>query len=100
MEKNIKRINKMEEILVKQEKFVKKFGKLLDEYKENFLEFEELERYYYSDEYMEDLELDEEGKLEDISRGVLSEDSVYDLISDYYNIGINMLELGTETLKR
>ncbi len=100
MDKNIERINDMEQRLVRQEEFAKKMNKMLEEYKENFSDFEKLEKYYYSKEYMEDLKLDQEGKLEDIPRGVLSEDLVYDLMGEYYNIGIEMLELGIKTVKR
>lgn len=99
MKKNIERINEMEKILNKQEKFVKEMEEILKKYEMNFKDFVKLRTYYYSDEYEEDLKLDEEGKLDDIDRGVLSEDSIYDLMSDYFSTGLRMIELGTDTLK-
>jgi hypothetical protein len=43
-----------------------------------------LEAYYGSDAWMKDYEADEQGKLpDDLKRGVLSEDAVYDLITEH-----------------
>jgi len=43
-----------------------------------------LEAYYNSPQWRKDFEADEAGKLpKDLKRGVLSEDGIYDLLSDY-----------------
>ena len=45
---------------------------------------QELADYYDSPEWMEDFEADEKGLLPaDLSRGVLSEDAVYDLLEEF-----------------
>ena len=45
-------------------------------------DFEELLAYYQSQTYMEDLSLEEKGHFWDMTRGVLSEDGVYNLLFD------------------
>ena len=61
---------------------------LMSELEDNISEFakiqadiKELETYYTGKDWRNDLRLDEEGKLpEDLKRGVLSEDGIYDLL--------------------
>ena len=58
-----------------------------------------LRDYYGSEEMNEDLKADEEGKLDDINRGVLTEDLVYNLMGDRYELGVDLLELAHMLLK-
>ena len=47
----------------------------------------ELSSYYESDLWMEDYEADEAGELPDnMKRGVLSEDGLYNLLTEYENL--------------
>ena len=60
----------------------------LDQALEDFTEIEpaiaELETYYTSSQWRKDFEADEAGKLpKDLKRGVLSEDGVWNLLTDY-----------------
>ena len=49
---------------------------------------------------MRDYEADEKGKIsQDIKRGVLSEDGVYDLIMDYKELLLDLLAVAEEGLK-
>ncbi|KAG4107030.1 hypothetical protein H8356DRAFT_921623 [Neocallimastix lanati (nom. inval.)] len=49
---------------------------------------------YYSNEWKQDYEADEEGKIpKDLKRGVLGQDTLYDLFSDYSQLGNDMKEL-------
>ena len=53
-----------------------------------------LSEYYASPLWREDFEADEAGLLpKDLKRGVLSEDAVYDLLSDYDALEKQLLEL-------
>ena len=46
-----------------------------------------------SPQWMKDFEADEAGKLPaDLKRGVLSEDAVYDLITDHHALAVRMLK--------
>ena len=57
-------------------------------------------RYYGSDRWHADRALDERGALpDDLKRGVLSEDLVYDAITDARDAAFQMLELGADVLK-
>ena len=58
-----------------------------------------LRDYYGSEEMDEDLKADEAGKLDDINRGVLTEDLVYNLMGDRYELGLDLLELAHMLLK-
>ena len=55
----------------------------------------ELEAYYSGGEWMRDFEDDAAGKIpKDLRRGVLSEDAVYDLLTDWRRLRKRMGELG------
>ena len=83
MEETIKRIEYFEEILNCSEEAVKKLLEAVDEYREILPKIKELDEYYQSDLWQKDLEKDEDGLLpNDLKRGVLSEDGIYDLLQD------------------
>ena len=55
----------------------------------------ELSTYYESDLWMEDYEADEAGDLpEDLKRGVLSEDGLYNLLAEYEGLIEDLREIG------
>ena len=79
----IERIRYHEETLDETRKILDELNVLLDRYIANGTRLAELSKYYGSPEWMEDFEADEDGKLpSDLKRGVLSEDGVYDLLTD------------------
>ena len=54
---------------------------------------QELSAYYESDEWREDFEADEAGRLPlDLKRGVLSEDGIYDVLSEHYSLTVRLLD--------
>ena len=56
--------------------------------------------YYGSEDWHDDRALDEQGLLPDgLRRGVLSEDLVYDVITDLRDAAFRMLEQATDILK-
>ena len=60
----------------------------------------ELAAYYEDDDWREDFEADEAGKLPaDLKRGVLSEDGIYDVLSDHYALTIRLLDTVSTILK-
>ncbi|MBR3749496.1 MAG: DUF4298 domain-containing protein [Firmicutes bacterium] len=78
--KQIKRIMQMEENLDAAKEALERFRKALDDYTMIQDTILELEAYYASD-WRKDFEADEAGKLpEDLKRGVLSEDGLFDLL--------------------
>lgn len=87
----IERIQKMEETLDRSREAIEKFASALDEFEAIQNQYFELEDYYSSTLWMSDFEDDEAGKLpDDLKRGVLSEDAVYDLITEHRDLMTRM----------
>ena len=82
-EEQIKRIKEMEQCLDIARSAVDKLSEALAEYVEAHDAIKKLMDYYESGLWRTDFEADEAGELPaDLKRGVLSEDAVYDLITD------------------
>ena len=90
MNEAIERISKMEAVLDKALKKMSELETAIAEYEAVQPEIKQLEAYYTSKQWKEDLALDEAGKLPaNLKRGILSEDGIYD-----------MLERNSELLER
>ena len=60
----------------------------------------ELAAYNEDDDWREDFEVDEAGKLPtDLKRGVLSEDGIYDVLSEHYALTVRLLDTVSTILK-
>ena len=98
----IDRINEIESILDECVEAVKELQGTLDDIERLQEKMGKLFAYYGSNEWYEDREaydaMDTEEQA-DIKAGVLSEDSVYDLITDVRDESFRMIELGTDILK-
>ena len=80
----IERITKMESLYDKSEEVIRRLDQALEDFVEIEPAIAQLEAYYTSPKWRKDFEADEAGKLpKDLKRGVLSEDGIYDLLSDY-----------------
>ena len=81
--KQTDRIAEMENICNMTEETLGKVEKALEEYSSNLKNMKKLFDYYGSTVWMKDYEDDSRGKFpKDLKRGVLSEDTIYDLILD------------------
>lgn len=90
MNEAIERISKMEAVLDKALKKMSELETAIAEYEAVQPEIKQIEEYYTSKQWKDDLALDEAGKLPaNLKRGVLSEDGIYD-----------MLERNSELLER
>ena len=77
----IERISQMEEILDRALSVMAELEKNLSELESLQPDIQKLEAYYTGKDWKADFRLDEQGKLpQDLKRGVLSEDAVYDLL--------------------
>ena len=77
------RIAYMEVLFDKSEGAVKRLESALEDFAKIENDIAKLKAYYDKD-WRKDFEADEAGKLpKDLKRGVLSEDGLYDLLSDY-----------------
>ncbi|MBR5390433.1 MAG: DUF4298 domain-containing protein [Clostridia bacterium] len=96
----IKRIQQMEEALNRSAEAVKALSEALEQYEAAQSAYRKLCRYYGSSQWMRDFMADEAGKLPaDLKRGVLSEDAVYDLLTDNRELTVRLLKTITETVK-
>ena len=80
----IERITHMEGLLDKSTEVIARLEQALEDFAALQPGIAELEAYYTSPQWRKDFEADEAGKLpKDLKRGVLSEDGIYDLLTDY-----------------
>ena len=79
----IERIKEMEQRMESVAEAVKELSAALDKYEETQEAIAVLDAYYGSEEWKQDFAADEAGQLPaDLKRGVLSEDGLWDLLSD------------------
>ena len=96
----INRIKEMERCLDLSREAVDRLEEAFVAYESAQKDFKKLCDYYGSTLWMEDYEADEMGELPaDLKRGVLSEDAVYDLITDNHNLTVRMMKLITQNLE-
>ena len=96
----IERIQEMESCLDASEKAIGELSEALSAFEEAQPQYRKLSDYYGGDLWMQDYEDDEAGKLpRDLKRGVLSQDAVYDLLTEYRELMIRMLRLVTDALE-
>ena len=80
----IDRITRMETLFDKSKEVVRRLDQALEDFAALQPAIAELEAYYTSAQWRKDFEADEAGKLpKDLKRGVLSEDGIWNLLSDY-----------------
>ena len=90
---SIERIRKMENIFDNAQSAVKEIRKAIEKYSSAESDIKALLNYYGSDEWKQDYQLDEEGKLPaELKRGVLSEDGIWNFLGDLREIADEMTE--------
>ena len=96
----IERIKKMEALMDKVSAAVKDINKGLDDFNAVMEDVDTLEEYYSGEDWMKDFEADEAGKLpQDLKRGVLSEDGLFDLLDEERLVFVRMMEMCTAYMK-
>lgn len=97
----IERIKQMELYLDKASSAVMQLSAALDNYIDVQESISALDEYYSSDDWKQDYADDEAGLLPpNLRRGVLSEDAVWNLLSDTKEMNIRLLETVLEILKK
>ena len=100
MEERIENITKMENILNHTDELISGMEKLLKKWEQNQQDFDELMNYYTSEERGKDLEDDRLKNIpQDLPRGVLSEDAVFDTYGNRKDLCIKMIKLGVAGLE-
>ena len=96
----IERIQHYETLLDRITPVLENLEEALDAFEGIQEDVKELAAYYEDDDWREDFEADEAGKLPaDLKRGVLSEDGIYDVLSDHYALTIRLLDTVSTILK-
>ena len=97
MTDNIKRITEMEIALDECREVLDDMDSALDRLVAVREKMSELFAYYGSEEWFEDRELE---LPPDVKAGVLSEDLVYDAVTDAKDMSVRMLELAADVIKK
>lgn len=93
----IERIKTMEQHLDRASQAVMRLSAALDDYAEAQEALHQLNTYYGSDEWKQDFADDEAGLLpNDLKRGVLSEDSIWNVLTDSGNLNSRIKEMAEE----
>ena len=96
----IERIQHFETLLDRIAPVLENLEEALDAFEGIQEDVKELAAYYEDDDWREDFEADEAGKLPaDLKRGVLSEDGIYDVLSGHYALTIRLLDTVSTILK-
>ena len=81
------------------EQAVRALSEALERYEAIQPSLKKLSDYYGSTLWMKDFEDDEAGKLpKELKRGVLSEDAVYDLLTDHHELILRMSRAVTKSI--
>ena len=92
--KQIGRIQTMEQHLDRVSQAVIRLSAALDDYAEAQTALRELSAYYDSEDWKRDFADDEQGRLpQDLKRGVLSEDGIWNVLADCQALKTRMQEL-------
>ena len=96
----IERISHFEQLLDTVAPVLKDLETTLDRFDDIQEAVQELSAYYGSESWHADLAEDEAGNLPaDLKRGVLSEDGIYDVLSDHYALTVRLLDTVSAILK-
>ena len=96
----IERIETMEQNLDLTQQAIQKLSAAFADYEQVQDAYKALSDYYESELWMQDFEDDEAGKLpKDLKRGVLSEDAVYDLLTENHDLMLRMLKVITRAFE-
>ena len=98
--RQVDRIKRMEKCLEESSKAIEKMKKALADYEKAQASYKKLCDYYGSSRWLEDYEADEKGKLpKNLKRGVLSEDGVYNIITENHDLTARLLKIITKNVE-
>ena len=93
IEQRIAHIQQMEGVLNTSEALIKELYEMLERWEAHQPALKQLIAYYESEQWMEDYDASNEGQLpKDMPQGVLSEDAVYNVITDIKSLKETFVE--------
>ena len=97
----IERIKKMEANLTDASQAIIELSVAIEKYAEVLPAVRDLNEYLGSEDWFSDRDADDAGELPaDLSRGVLSEDGIWNVLDDSRQLNIRLLEVAAEFLKQ
>ncbi|MDO4432414.1 MAG: DUF4298 domain-containing protein [Aerococcaceae bacterium] len=100
MTEQIQRIETMEQHLNRAQAAILQLEKALEQFVAVQQDVQALSYYYGSDDWYQDRESDEKSALPTtLRRGVLSEDLIYNLLTEYRTLNFQLIETATAILK-
>ena len=97
----IEKIQYMEQIMNRASEVMADFEKALENYTAVQVQLQELSEYYGSEEWFRDFDDDNAGKCpRNLRRGVLSEDAIYNLLSDNRRLLEQMQEVSKDGMMK
>ena len=95
------RVAEMEKLLASQRAELAAMQKALRTFESSQRDYQRLVKYYYSRHYVEDNRRFDRGELTALSSAeVLTEDAVYDLMGENYELALELLELATNLIRQ
>lgn len=98
MDRN-ERVAEMEAILNEHSRAVAAFKKALADFEKAQVAYDKLDAYYSSQDWFDDADAYDEGEIK-VDCGVLTEDAVYDLIGDNYEMAKEMIRLANSIFQK
>ena len=98
MDRN-KRVAEMEAILNEHSRAVAAFKKALADFEKAQAAYDKLDAYYSSQDWFDDVEAYDKGEIT-VDCGVLTEDAVYDLIGDNYELAKEMIRVANDIFQK
>ena len=96
----LERIPEMEAVYQEAEAAVAAYEAALVALRKKMTVLQTMSDYYGSEDWFLDLDYEErEGLPEGMTSGVLSEDGVYNILTDIFRLGIESIELGTQLVQ-
>lgn len=96
-----KHLDKHNETYKTHKDLIERLNGLLDDFEASREDFNSLVDYYYSDQFRKDFEDSNQGKIgDDINQGLLTEDTIYDLIGDDYYLALRLLDLANKMIQK
>lgn len=96
-----KHIEKYTQTYENYKELLEKINEILDQLDKDRKDFDKLVEYYYSEEFRRDFDASNEGKIDpSINQGILTEDSIYDLMGDDYYLALRFLDLANRMIQQ
>lgn len=96
----IERITEMESCLNESAEAIRDLIDAVEKYEAVIDRYYLLKEYYTGEAWLKDFEADEQGLLpDDLKRGVLSEDAVYDLLTDHDSLMVRLQKIVLKSME-